>query len=174
MLRRCALVILAFAAVASSVEAARSKEYDQWGLSPVRLLMTKMEQAAWSSVVTDEDAKRFIELFWARRDPTPDTPANEFRAEVEHVGDRRSTRVIPSVARDRCGWAARSRSPTPTPIPRYARDDTPASSIAQRDHAVRAEVPDLVGSQRAPRVRFDTARDTRLRETALTVAEYAH
>jgi GWxTD domain-containing protein len=83
MFRRCALLILAIAAAASSVEAARSKEYDEWGLSPVRLLMTKAEQEAWNSVTTDEDAKRFIALFWARRDPTPDTPTNEFRAEIE-------------------------------------------------------------------------------------------
>ncbi len=31
--------------------------------------------------------------------------------------------VIPSVARNRCGRAARSSSRPPTPLPRYARDD---------------------------------------------------
>jgi GWxTD domain-containing protein len=92
MFRRCALLILTIAAAASSVEAARSKEYDDWGLSPARLLMTRAEQEAWNSVRTDEDAKHFIELFWARRDPTPDTPANEFRTEFEErirVADKR-------------------------------------------------------------------------------------
>lgn len=83
MPRRCALLILVFAAAATTLQAARSKEYEQWGLSPVRLLMTKAEQQAWSAVTTDDDAKAFIDLFWARRDPTPDTPANEFRSEIE-------------------------------------------------------------------------------------------
>jgi GWxTD domain-containing protein len=45
--------------------------------------MTREEQRAWRNVQTDEQAQNFIDLFWARRDPTPGTYANEFRAEFE-------------------------------------------------------------------------------------------
>lgn len=60
-----------------------STQYAEWGNGPLQVLMTKEEAAAWKSVTTDEDAKAFIDLFWARRDPTPATPVNEFRNEME-------------------------------------------------------------------------------------------
>jgi GWxTD domain-containing protein len=45
--------------------------------------MMKQEKTDWASVKTDDEAKAFIELFWARRDPTPDTPVNELRQQIE-------------------------------------------------------------------------------------------
>jgi GWxTD domain-containing protein len=41
--------------------------------------MTADEKAAWRDVKTDKEAQRLIDLFWARRDPTPGTPRNEYR-----------------------------------------------------------------------------------------------
>lgn len=53
----------------------------QWREGPVRYIITKWEDEEYKSLKTEEDRARFIEAFWRRRDPTPDTPGNEFRAE---------------------------------------------------------------------------------------------
>jgi GWxTD domain-containing protein len=45
--------------------------------------MTDQEKLEWSSIATEAAARQFIELWWARRDPTPSTPENEFHAEIE-------------------------------------------------------------------------------------------
>jgi GWxTD domain-containing protein len=62
---------------------ALSAEYLEWGRGPAQYLMTKEEAAKWKTIATDDDAKAFVMLFWARRDPTPGTPRNEFREEYE-------------------------------------------------------------------------------------------
>jgi GWxTD domain-containing protein len=62
---------------------ALSAEYLEWGRGPAQFLMTKEEAAKWKTISTDDDAKAFVVLFWARRDPTPATPRNEFREEYE-------------------------------------------------------------------------------------------
>lgn len=50
-----------------------------WAQGPVKYLMTRDEQAQWNALKSDADADQFIALFWARRDPTPNTPENEFK-----------------------------------------------------------------------------------------------
>jgi GWxTD domain-containing protein len=45
--------------------------------------MMKHEKTDWAAVRNDAEAKAFIDLFWARRDPTPDTPVNELRQQIE-------------------------------------------------------------------------------------------
>jgi GWxTD domain-containing protein len=57
--------------------------YRNWGNSGLQFLMMKQERTDWASLRTDADAKMFIELFWARRDPTPGTPVNELRQQLE-------------------------------------------------------------------------------------------
>jgi GWxTD domain-containing protein len=51
--------------------------------SPAQWLMTKQEKAAWRNVKSLDEAQRLIDLFWARRDPTPGTPRNEFHEEFD-------------------------------------------------------------------------------------------
>lgn len=51
--------------------------------SPAQWLMTQQEKAAWRGVSSAEDAQRLIDLFWARRDPTPGTPRNEFHEQFD-------------------------------------------------------------------------------------------
>lgn len=81
-MRRTTLLLVAFV-LAANLSAQVSPEYLNWGDSAVRLLMMKHEKTDWAAVRTDADAKAFIDLFWARRDPTPDTPANELRQQIE-------------------------------------------------------------------------------------------
>jgi GWxTD domain-containing protein len=52
-------------------------------LGPLQFLLTKEEAAAWKNVSTDADARAFLDLFWARRDPTAGTPQNEYRDLIE-------------------------------------------------------------------------------------------
>src|SRR5581483_7296341 len=39
------------------------------------------ERSAFEKLTTHEERDKFIEQFWLRRDPTPDTPPNEFKDE---------------------------------------------------------------------------------------------
>lgn len=80
---RAYLAAFAVAFCAVSVFAL-SAEFLDWGRGPAQFLMTKDEAAKWKTVSSDGDAKAFVALFWARRDPTPGTPRNEFREEYEH------------------------------------------------------------------------------------------
>ena len=83
-MNRISLVLtLCTAVVAANVFAGVSKQYRDWGNSAVQYLMMKQEKTDWAMVKTDAEAKAFIDLFWARRDPTPDTPANELRQQIE-------------------------------------------------------------------------------------------
>ncbi|MFL6247626.1 MAG: GWxTD domain-containing protein [Thermoanaerobaculia bacterium] len=63
--------------------AALSPNHKEWGNGPAQWIMTAEEQRAWRNVDNDADAVKFIDLFWARRDPSPDTPVNEFKREFE-------------------------------------------------------------------------------------------
>ena len=52
-------------------------------IGPLQPLLTREEAAAWKNVKTDQEAKAFLDLFWARRDPSPNTPQNEYREQIE-------------------------------------------------------------------------------------------
>ena len=70
-------------ALAAPAFAGLSSEYAGWADGPIGFLLTKKERKQWKRITTDAEAKRFIELFWARRDPNLDTPYNEFKARTE-------------------------------------------------------------------------------------------
>jgi len=52
-----------------------------------RYLFTKNERKIFRNLTTDEARERFIENFWEIRDPTPFTPDNEFKLEMEQRYD---------------------------------------------------------------------------------------
>jgi GWxTD domain-containing protein len=79
---RTYLAALAVSALALNA-LALSAEYLDWGRGPAQFLMTKEEASKWKTITSDDDAKAFVALFWARRDPTADTPRNEYREEFE-------------------------------------------------------------------------------------------
>jgi len=37
------------------------------------------------AITSEAQAKRFIELFWARRNPNPEQPVNTFRAQIDAI-----------------------------------------------------------------------------------------
>jgi len=73
------LVAAAITLSGAAAFAAISNSLVEWGKGPAQLLMTKEEAKTWKSIRNDDDARAFVELFWARRDPTPGTPRNEYR-----------------------------------------------------------------------------------------------
>ena len=44
-------------------------------------IITKTEREVFESLTTPGERVQFIEGFWRRRDPTPETPENEYRTE---------------------------------------------------------------------------------------------
>jgi GWxTD domain-containing protein len=56
-----------------------SKALKKWIDEDVSYIITGAERQAWKGLKTDEERESFIESFWLRRDPTPDTIDNEFR-----------------------------------------------------------------------------------------------
>jgi GWxTD domain-containing protein len=58
-----------------------SSTYKKWLNEDVRYIITPEELAAFKQLSNDEERDQFIEQFWLRRDPTPDTPENEYKEE---------------------------------------------------------------------------------------------
>src|SRR5436853_1910186 len=57
------------------------KAYKDWLEKDVAYIITDEERKAFRKLQTDDERERFIEEFWRRRDPDPDTDENEFREE---------------------------------------------------------------------------------------------
>jgi len=55
--------------------------YKKWLNEDVRWIITPEEESAFKQLSNDEERDQFIEQFWLRRDPTPDTPDNEYKEE---------------------------------------------------------------------------------------------
>lgn len=55
--------------------------YKKWINNDVAYIITKDEKKAFYALQTDEERENFIENFWRRRDPNPDTEENEYREE---------------------------------------------------------------------------------------------
>jgi GWxTD domain-containing protein len=58
-----------------------SKTYKKWLDEDVVYIISDEERKAFKQLSNDEERDRFIEAFWQRRDPTPDTEENEFKEE---------------------------------------------------------------------------------------------
>jgi GWxTD domain-containing protein len=58
-----------------------TKTYKKWLEEDVVYIITDEERAAFRQLSNDEERDNFIEAFWQRRDPTPDTEENEYKEE---------------------------------------------------------------------------------------------
>lgn len=91
--------VTAFVEVSNAVRAMRPSEFDRrypgyrlfstevpehssWEPA-ARYLATPEELDAWKAPIGEEARERFLDEFWTRRDPTPKTEENEFRALFE-------------------------------------------------------------------------------------------
>src|SRR5579862_7520108 len=55
--------------------------YKKWLTEDVAYIILDEERAAFKRLSTDDEREQFIEQFWLRRDPTPDTEENEYKEE---------------------------------------------------------------------------------------------
>jgi GWxTD domain-containing protein len=55
--------------------------YKKWLEEEVPYIISDEERSAFLQLQTNEEREQFIEAFWQRRDPTPDTVENEFKEE---------------------------------------------------------------------------------------------
>ena len=80
------MVVLLLSASAEAVQS-RFKNLTEeeaaklWVEEIAAYIMTKTEREVWDSLATSDDRVRFIDAFWKRRDPTPETEENEYKTE---------------------------------------------------------------------------------------------
>jgi GWxTD domain-containing protein len=55
--------------------------WKDWLNNEVGYIISEEERTAFKRLSTDEEKQQFVEAFWLRRDPTPDTEENEFKEE---------------------------------------------------------------------------------------------
>jgi GWxTD domain-containing protein len=78
------LAVAVVTAAAAAPSLAALEKYKDWDKGPeLQYFGTDDEKAAFRKLTTDEEAGRFIALFWARRDPDLRTPRNEFKERIE-------------------------------------------------------------------------------------------
>src|SRR5712692_5548190 len=65
----------------ASLKVELTKVYKKWLNEDVVWIITDQERAAFKQLSNDEERDNFIEAFWQRRDPTPDTEENEYKEE---------------------------------------------------------------------------------------------
>ncbi len=56
--------------------------YKTWLDQDVIYLITDTEREAFKQLTNDEERDQFIEAFWQRRNPSPDSPDNQYRDEI--------------------------------------------------------------------------------------------
>jgi GWxTD domain-containing protein len=60
---------------------ALAERFRKWLSEEVVYIVSENERDVFRSLRTDAERDNFIKMFWKRRDPTPETPVNEFREE---------------------------------------------------------------------------------------------
>jgi GWxTD domain-containing protein len=82
--RLALLALLAVPLVLPAVprdQPALPERYKKWLDEEVVYILTPLEKDVFLKLRTDRERDLFIEAFWRHRDPTPDSPENEFKAE---------------------------------------------------------------------------------------------
>ncbi len=76
---------------AKSLNQELSKTYKKWLDEDVVYIITDGERKAFKQLSNDEERDQFIEAFWQRRNPNPDSEDNEFKDEhyrrIEYAND---------------------------------------------------------------------------------------
>ena len=76
------LMVLFLALSAALVDKSKLPErYQKWLDEEVVYIITSVEKDVFLKLQTDRERDIFIEAFWKHRDPTPDSPTNEFKTE---------------------------------------------------------------------------------------------
>jgi len=99
-----AMKLLAQVQEPASLNAAASP-YDRWLNEDVAYIITDQERAAFKGLQSDPEREHFIEQFWQRRNPTPDSSENKFKEEhyrrIAYANKRFASRATPGWKTDR-------------------------------------------------------------------------
>lgn len=95
------IAVLAAAGLAGPLAAQIAEElrgpFKRWLDEDVAYIVTSEEREAYVQLTTDEEREDFIKSFWMRRDPTPDSSANEYKEEhyrrIAYANDRFAERI---------------------------------------------------------------------------------
>ncbi len=74
-----AAILLLLGLPAGSAGAGDRPGLEEWPDGPIRYIMRPKERKAFRALDNESERALFIERFWLRRDPTPDTLVNEYR-----------------------------------------------------------------------------------------------
>ena len=83
--QRFLLFLLLLLPLASPARAQKVDKDDKKFLEDVRPLLLPDEEKTWKSLKDKADRQEFQKIFWARRDPNLETPANEYQVEYDKV-----------------------------------------------------------------------------------------
>ena len=84
-LKALGIIIYFLLSTAALVSAELSPAFSGWADGPEGFLLTKDELKEWKQLTSDDQAKQFIELFWARRNQQTTSTTNEFKATFEQA-----------------------------------------------------------------------------------------
>lgn len=62
-----------------------SKPYQKWLDEDCRYIITDQERADFYQLATNQDRDRFVEEFWERRNPSPGSEENTFKADYQRI-----------------------------------------------------------------------------------------
>jgi len=74
------MMLVCFLLCILNVAGKKQDRWEKW-LDEVRPIITNSELSVFKTLQTEEDKRRFQKLFWQARDPTPQTPTNEYMVE---------------------------------------------------------------------------------------------
>jgi GWxTD domain-containing protein len=154
-LRTATFLTLLLAALAGHAD--ERAEIDTWGAGPAQWIMTADEKRAWRRATTESARRQFIDLFWARRDPTPGTFRNEFRREFEArvaVADEQFAEKERRGALTERGRVYVVLGPS-TNFARFARQENAARVVSDRNSVTRPSKTNREGFDTRQRAAID-------------------
>src|ERR1700753_4007840 len=75
------LLFLSPRAIAATQHHGLPEKYEHWLDAEVNYIITDEEKKIFLHLPTDKDRDKFIETFWAVRNPDPNSPTNAYREE---------------------------------------------------------------------------------------------
>jgi hypothetical protein len=81
MKKKPLVFILALVCLLVISGSAKKEDFSKKWMNEVELIITDTENAEFEKLKKDKEKEAFIQLFWAKRDPTPRTEHNEFKEE---------------------------------------------------------------------------------------------
>jgi len=112
--------------------------YRKWLNEDVAYIITDEERAAFKRLQTDEEREQFIEQFWLRRDPTPDTIETSSRKNTTAASPTPTSITLPA---SRAGRPTAGASTLPTGRPTKSSPTPPAAATSGLPRRAAARPP---------------------------------